>query len=422
MNIKFRSSKHKENISASAILKRYTTGERKFHYANLSAINLRGASLPKIELHKVNLQGANLEAANLKMASLWRTNLQGANLRGTDLRFADLQGANCQKASFQEAKLKQATLAKANLEGANFRRADLQEANLRATNLIGADLSGANLCGASLQSADLQGAKLQRVNFQNANLKKVNLQGAKLPPREMMKGVNLQGVELPSLKNLQQARLPNPSRPDDRNTFQVQLSDIGVEVPSDPIEKLILDTAVEKATIPIEKNLEIIETSTQTDIAEIEATTVAQEHLNIEDYFIPKSIKEAKERIKISIARRQGQSKFRQSLLEAYNYRCAITGCDAQEALEAAHIIPYCETENNHPSNGLLLRADLHTLFDLDLIAINPETMQVHLAPSLRQTDYGRLHGKSLQLPKNKAYFPRKDVLQWRCNQCGWYG
>jgi predicted restriction endonuclease len=100
----------------------------------------------------------------------------------------------------------------------------------------------------------------------------------------------------------------------------------------------------------------------------------------------------------------------------------AITGCDAQEALEAAHIIPYCETENNHPSNGLLLRADLHTLFDLDLIAINPETMQVHLAPSLRPTDYGRLHGKSVQLPKNKAYFPRKDALQWRCNQSEWYG
>jgi uncharacterized protein YjbI with pentapeptide repeats len=410
MNIKFRSSKPKENISASAILKRYTAGERKFNYTNLSAINLRGASLPKIELNKVNLQGANLETANLKMASLWRTNLQGANLRGTDLRFADLQGANCQKANFQEAKLKQATLAKANLEGANFRRADLQEANLRLTNLIGADLSGANLCGASLKGAKLQGANLQGAN----------LQGAKLPPREMMKGANLQGVELPSLKNLQQAMLPNQNRPDDQNTFQVQLSDTGVEVTSAPIEELIPDTAVED--VAIEKNLEILETIDQTPIAEIDAITAAQEPLNIEGYFIPKSIKEAKERIKISIARRQGQSKFRQSLLEAYNYRCAITGCDAQEALEAAHIIPYCETENNHPSNGLLLRADLHTLFDLDLITINPETMQVHLAPSLRQTDYGRLHGKSLQLPKNKAYFPRKDVLQWRCNQCGWYG
>ncbi|MEH1887220.1 MULTISPECIES: HNH endonuclease signature motif containing protein [unclassified Nostoc] len=41
-----------------------------------------------------------------------------------------------------------------------------------------------------------------------------------------------------------------------------------------------------------------------------------------------------------------------------------ITNFDAEVALEAAHIIPYSETENNHPSNGLLLRADLHTLFD----------------------------------------------------------
>lgn len=422
MNIKFRSSKPKENISASAILKRYTAGEREFHYANLCAINLRGATLPNIGLNKVNLQGANLEAANLKMASLWRTNLQGANLRGADLRLADLQGANCQKADFQAAKLKYVSLNKANLEGANFKYANLQEANLRATNLIGADVSDANLCGANLRKANLQGANLQGANLQGANL-----QGARLPDGERMEGANIQNVELPSLKNLQQSRLVNKSRPDNQNTCKIQLSKSDVEVTSKvssiddyPIEELIPDTAVEDAAI--DKNLEILETIEQAPIAEIETTTAAQEHLNIEGYFIPKSIKEAKERIKISIARRQGQSKFRQSLLEAYNYRCAITDCDAQEALEAAHIIPYCETENNHPSNGLLLRADLHTLFDLDLITINPEAMQVHLAPSLRQTDYGRLHGKLLQLPKNKAYFPRKDALKWRCNQCEWYG
>jgi predicted restriction endonuclease len=135
----------------------------------------------------------------------------------------------------------------------------------------------------------------------------------------------------------------------------------------------------------------------------------------------PKSIKQAKERITASIARRQGQPQFRQSLLEVYNYRCAITGCDAQEALEAAHIIPYSETENNHPSNGFLLRADIHTLFDLNLIAINPETMQVNLAPSLHHTSYREIDGMSLRSPKITAYFPKKEALQWRCKQCEWY-
>jgi hypothetical protein len=148
---------------------------------------------------------------------------------------------------------------------------------------------------------------------------------------------------------------------------------------------------------------------------------LAQEYLDAEKYFSPKSIKEAKERITVSIARRQGQSKFRQRLLEAYSYRCAITGCDAQEALEAAHIIPYIETENNHPSNGILLRADLHTLFDLNLITIDPEMMRIHLAPDLRHTSYRDLHEKPLQLPKNKAYFPKKEALKWRCYHCGWY-
>ncbi|OYD89415.1 hypothetical protein CDG76_35345 [Nostoc sp. 'Peltigera membranacea cyanobiont' 210A] len=163
------------------------------------------------------------------------------------------------------------------------------------------------------------------------------------------------------------------------------------------------------------QNLEKINYNHLPEIKELTAT------IETDSFFLPKSIKQAKERISISITRRQGQPQFRQSLLEVYNYRCAITGCDAQAALEAAHIIPYNEIENNHPSNGLLLRADIHTLFDLNLIAINPETMQVHIAPSLRDTTYGEIDGKYLQLPKISAYSPNKDALKWRCNQCEWY-
>jgi tetratricopeptide (TPR) repeat protein len=185
------------------------------------------------------------------------------------------------------------------------------------------------------------------------------------------------------------------------------------------VNQSIADSAIEATTK--DTSQEIRENINQSITEEIEDIAAAQEHLNAEGYFNPKTIKKAKELITISIARRQGQSQFRQSLLEAYNYRCAITGFDVQEALEAAHIIPYSDTENNHPSNGLLLRADLHTLFDLNLIAINPDTMQVYLTPNLRHTSYGELHGKPLQLPKNKAYYPRKDALEWRCNQCREY-
>jgi putative restriction endonuclease len=65
------------------------------------------------------------------------------------------------------------------------------------------------------------------------------------------------------------------------------------------------------------------------------------------------------------IAARRGQAAFRAALIDAYGGRCSITGCDAVEALEAAHISPYKGDHTNDVTNGLLLRADLHTLFDL---------------------------------------------------------
>lgn len=72
-----------------------------------------------------------------------------------------------------------------------------------------------------------------------------------------------------------------------------------------------------------------------------------------------------------SIKVRRGQPKFRKLLLEAFAGQCAVTGCAIEDVLEAAHIIPHTEKVNYSVSNGLLLRADVHTLFDLNLIKIN---------------------------------------------------
>lgn len=144
----------------------------------------------------------------------------------------------------------------------------------------------------------------------------------------------------------------------------------------------------------------------------------------------PKNHEEVRKITLQSIATRRGQTKFRQYLLNAYNYRCVITGCNAEEALEAAHIIAYCETENNAINNGLLLRADIHTLFDLNLIAIAPgdnypndrESLTVQVAPNLRHTSYGELHNKSIKnLPKNQSDLPDRDFLILRCQQCDWF-
>jgi len=73
------------------------------------------------------------------------------------------------------------------------------------------------------------------------------------------------------------------------------------------------------------------------------------------------------------------------------------------EALKAAHIEAYRGPDSNHPQNGLLLRADLHSLFDLGLIAIDSGTMTVQLAPDLRGTVYGELHGRQLRRPGDIA-------------------
>src|SRR5690606_14516906 len=78
-----------------------------------------------------------------------------------------------------------------------------------------------------------------------------------------------------------------------------------------------------------------------------------------------------------SIKARRGQQKFRESLCKRYNNTCVVTGCKILDILEAAHIMPYRGKKDNHPSNGLLLRADIHTLFDLDLIGIDPKSLLV---------------------------------------------
>ncbi|MEO2018753.1 MAG: HNH endonuclease signature motif containing protein [Fuerstiella sp.] len=53
--------------------------------------------------------------------------------------------------------------------------------------------------------------------------------------------------------------------------------------------------------------------------------------------------------------------------------------------LEAAHIRPYRRPEDNDVQNGLLLRADIHTLFDLNLLGIEPGTWQIHIHPRIKK-------------------------------------
>lgn len=128
------------------------------------------------------------------------------------------------------------------------------------------------------------------------------------------------------------------------------------------------------------------------------------------------------ERTLAAILTRRGQAEFRTNLISAYGSRCAITNCDVIEVLEAAHVIPFAEDQNYYVTNGILLRADVHTLFDLNLLSIDPETLVVRIAPHLRDA-YGCLEGKEIRFPDEASSGPDKDRLavhyrRWLI-QCG---
>lgn len=137
-----------------------------------------------------------------------------------------------------------------------------------------------------------------------------------------------------------------------------------------------------------------------------------QDQIENKGFFDPAIAEDARERVLASIVQRKGQSAFRKQLLEAYNGKCCITKCDVEIALEAAHISPYNGCETNHVSNGLLLRADIHTLFDLYQISISPDTLRVVIAPFLINSHYAEISGKSIQETVRQEFRPSTIALR----------
>lgn len=100
----------------------------------------------------------------------------------------------------------------------------------------------------------------------------------------------------------------------------------------------------------------------------------------------------------LAVRLRRGQAAFRNALIGAYGPQCMVTGCRVLAVIEAAHIKPYRGTEDHHVQNGLLLRADIHTLFDLNLIGIRPKTLEVIVHQTLTESTYQKLAGQYLKL------------------------
>ncbi len=105
---------------------------------------------------------------------------------------------------------------------------------------------------------------------------------------------------------------------------------------------------------------------------------------------------------------RRGQASFRAMLLAKYANTCAVLGSQPEETLEACHLYSYAEVGKHAEHGGLLLRRDIHQLFDMGRVAINPDTLKLDVDPTLGQfSDYARLHGSSL------AITPSSQQRKW---------
>jgi hypothetical protein len=124
----------------------------------------------------------------------------------------------------------------------------------------------------------------------------------------------------------------------------------------------------------------------------------------------PASEEDARNRVLSLIVRRQGQHVFRSRLISHYEGRCAVTDETAEEVLEAAHIDPYMGPKSNAPSNGLLLRSDLHILFDKHLIGVDPSGSLV-VSDRLDVTSYAEMAGRKLFQPSRTTGRPKPGRL-----------
>ena len=115
---------------------------------------------------------------------------------------------------------------------------------------------------------------------------------------------------------------------------------------------------------------------------------------------------------------RLGQGGFRIVVTDAYQRRCAMTGEKALPVLQASHIKPYAKSGPHLIENGILLRADLHILFDKGYLTVNNDYM-IEASQRMKDDfdngkDYLKLHGQKLNtMPDNIDELPSPEYLTW---------
>ena len=119
----------------------------------------------------------------------------------------------------------------------------------------------------------------------------------------------------------------------------------------------------------------------------------------------------------VTVFPRLGQGSFRLIVMDSYNRRCAFTNSRVLHVLEAAHIRPYSSGGTHEPSNGILLRQDLHTLFDRGYMTVTP-SHQIEVSSRIDEEfhngkEYYGLHGETMRLPQYGDRRPCSEFLSW---------
>lgn len=119
----------------------------------------------------------------------------------------------------------------------------------------------------------------------------------------------------------------------------------------------------------------------------------------------------------IPVKPRIGQGTFRINVSRAYANECVLSGTKVTPALDAAHIKPFSEGGNHSIQNGILLRKDIHSVFDAGFATFD-ENRRFVVSPQVKQIfnnghEYRRLHGKEMRLPVNPDWMAAEEYLSW---------
>lgn len=117
---------------------------------------------------------------------------------------------------------------------------------------------------------------------------------------------------------------------------------------------------------------------------------------------------------------RLGQGEFRLTIADVYSRACAVTGERALPVLEAAHIQPVSAGGIHRIENGILVRSDLHRLYDRGYVTIDPDHRFVVSSRLKEEFDNGEpyypLHGARIRLPASRSHWPSPALLQWHAD------